>query len=290
MSEIAITIGAGKSKRLLTEGKCCDKNIVVTAEGGATLPNAEGVFEFTESKYAIKGSTLTDIQNKLQELTYWSRFAPEDLTPELMPTAIKSAYDAAYGEGYGESFSYGVQNGKQVAYDEFWDAFQDNGTKTNYVNAFSGSGWKDTNYNPKYPITATNHAGGIFTYCSNITSTKVPIIIDNIAANTMVFFSCSALKTIPSLKVTDQVKSYSDWFYNCKALEEINFTEDSVIKANISFAYSPLLTTASVDSIINALKDLTGATAQTLTLHATVKGNLTQAQKDAIAAKNWTLA
>lgn len=256
--------------------------------GTVTLPNAEGVFEFTESKYAIKGSTLTNIQEKIGEVTWWM-FPPEETTPENMPDVIQRLYDYAYNEGYGVSYGDGIGKGREDLYNEFWDAFQDNGTKTNYVNAFSGSGWKDSNYNPKYPITATNHAGSMFTYCSNITSTKVAIIIDNIAANTMVFFNCKALKTIPSLKVTDKVNGYSDWFYNCNALEEINFTEDSVIKANISFANSPLLTTESVNSIINALKDLTGATAQTLTFHATVGSKLTEEQKAAITAKNWQL-
>lgn len=174
-------------------------------------------------------------------------------------------------------------------YDTFWDIFQQNGERASYVNLFSGGGWTDEIFNPKYPIHATNHAGSMFYYCSAITSTKVPIVIDNIAANTSVFFSCTNLKTIPSIKVTEQIKTYSDWFYNCKALEEINFTADSVIKANISFVNSPLLTPASMDSIIGALKDLTGGTAQTLTLHATAGGKLTQEQKAAITAKNWTL-
>lgn len=35
MADIPITIDSGTSKRLLTEGKYCDKNILVTAEGGA---------------------------------------------------------------------------------------------------------------------------------------------------------------------------------------------------------------------------------------------------------------
>ena len=34
MSEINITIEGGTSKRLLTAGKYCDRDIMVTAEGG----------------------------------------------------------------------------------------------------------------------------------------------------------------------------------------------------------------------------------------------------------------
>lgn len=37
MSEINISIEGGTSKRLLTAGKFCNKDIVVTAEGGGNL-------------------------------------------------------------------------------------------------------------------------------------------------------------------------------------------------------------------------------------------------------------
>ena len=35
MSEISITVEGGTSKRLLTAGKYCDRDIVVTATGGS---------------------------------------------------------------------------------------------------------------------------------------------------------------------------------------------------------------------------------------------------------------
>ncbi len=172
--------------------------------------------------------------------------------------------------------------------DAFWDVFQQNGNRTSYIAVFAGQGWTDETYNPKYPIVATNQAGEMFKYCG-ITSTKVPITIDNTAGNYGVFLECYRLKTIPSLKVTEQVPSFEAWFSGCGGLEEINFTEDSVIAKRIAFPASSLLTTASVDSIIHALKDLTGAASQTLTFHANVGAALTDEQKAAITAKNWTL-
>ena len=68
-----------------------------------------------------------------------------------------------------------------------------------------------------------------------------------------------------------------------------NITFEGVIGSTISFASCSKLTDASVQSIIDHLKDLTGQTAQTLTFHATVGGNLAEGQKAAIAARNWTL-
>ena len=82
---------------------------------------------------------------------------------------------------------------------------------------------------------------------------------------------------------------FSNTFWDCNALEDIEIVTGT-IKISISFAYSPLLTDASIQSIIDGLADLTGATAQTITFHKDVGAKLTDAQKTAIALKNWTLA
>lgn len=201
----------------------------------------------------------------------------------------EEGYYNGYEQGYAEGEESGIQNGLESAYDVFWDICQQNGSRNNYVLAFAGSGWTDENYDPKYPIVATDHGGQMFQYNTYLTSTKVPIIIDNIKTNSNVFHASYALKTIPSLKVTDKINTFVSWFSGCSLLEEVIFTEDSVIAATISFGASPKLSTASVNSVIHALKDLTGAAAQTLTFHADVGAALTQEQKDAITAKNWEL-
>ena len=72
------------------------------------------------------------------------------------------------------------------------------------------------------------------------------------------------------------------------SLEYIRFAANS-IKLNITFRQSAKLTTESVQSIIDGLADLTGSSAQTLTLHATVGAKLTDEQKATITAKNWAL-
>ena len=51
MSDINITIPGGASKRLLTKGKLCDKNIVVTAEGGGNDRYDEGVADGKQAEY-----------------------------------------------------------------------------------------------------------------------------------------------------------------------------------------------------------------------------------------------
>lgn len=75
----------------------------------------------------------------------------------------------------------------------------------------------------------------------------------------------------------------------CTALKEIRF-KPSCMKTNFWFGNSPNLSDESIQSILDGLADLTGGTAKILTLHATVGAKLTDEQKAAVAAKNWTLA
>lgn len=60
-----------------------------------------------------------------------------------------------WGDGYGEGLDHGVvqgiEEGLQNAYDYFWDAFQQNGTRKNYVACF-GTCWTAEIFKPKYPI------------------------------------------------------------------------------------------------------------------------------------------
>ena len=46
--------------------------------------------------------------------------------------------------------------GKQAEYSKFWDAYQENGNRTNYMNAFAGNGWTKETFVPKYDITPVN--------------------------------------------------------------------------------------------------------------------------------------
>lgn len=64
----------------------------------------------------------------------------------------------------------------------------------------------------------------------------------------------------------------------------------NTLSISIGWANSASLSLDSLASIIAGLKDMTGQTAPTLTLHATAKAKLTTAQTAEITAKNWTLA
>lgn len=246
MNDIEITIPAGGAKRLLTAGKRHTRNIVVTAEGGEGYD--QGYTEGYDDGY------------------YYG-------------------YENGYADGEESGVQNGLESGMAVAYDTFWDAFQDNGNRTNYQRAFA-VGWTDSNYNPKYPFVCGNlyEATEMF-FESKITDTKVPITLSNTRADSM-FYKCTELRRV-HLLICENVLRWSTTFRECAKLEEINIQGE--IGTSIDISPCPLLTAASVQSIIDHLKDLTGQTAQTLTFHATVGGKLTAEQKAAISAKNWTL-
>ena len=77
-------------------------------------------------------------------------------------------------------------------------------------------------------------------------------------------------------------------FSYCAALKEVRFAANT-IKISIPFTHCDKLSADTIQSIIDGLADLTGGTAQTLTLHSTVGNKLTDTQKATITAKNWTL-
>ncbi len=83
-------------------------------------------------------------------------------------------------------------------------------------------------------------------------------------------------------------RAIANLFQACNALVEFRVVSNS-ISANFNVSPSPNLSTDTIRSIIDGLADLTGGTAQTLTVHKTVGGKLTDEQKATITAKNWTL-
>lgn len=50
--------------------------------------------------------------------------------------------------------------GKKSEYDAFWDNYQDNGNRIEYGRAFSGAGWNNTTFKPKYDIIVDGDATG----------------------------------------------------------------------------------------------------------------------------------
>lgn len=132
------------------------------------------------------------------------------------------------------------------------------------------------------------------TYNDNVLE-KVTLNVDTSACSTirLAFRGCRALKTIDGtpldLSKCTASNSTENAFQYCYALQDVGFAKET-IQVNTSFANSSLLSDESIQSIIDGLADLTGGTAQTLTLHADVKAKLTDEQKTTITNKGWLLA
>lgn len=126
----------------------------------------------------------------------------------------------------------------------------------------------------------------MFVACSRLT--KVPLLdTSNSTSFSYMFNECVNLVTVHQLDVT-KVTTASRAMYNCRNLTNLGgFFNLSV---DLDLSQSTLLTVESLMNVINNLKDLTGDSAQTLTLGATNLAKLTDEQKAVATNKNWVLA
>ena len=187
-------------------------------------------------------------------------------------------YDAVYDEGYNQ--------GKKDEYDTFWDYYQDNGARTDYQYAFAYGGWRNANFKPKYPLANISNASSMFARC-RLTRISVPLDFRGCTNCSFLFNNAQSLVTISSITFDEACTNGSNMFASCKALE--NITVHGTINFDFAISACTKLTTDSVQSIIDALADLTGQSQKTATFASAISSALTSEQKDTISAKNWKL-
>ena len=178
--------------------------------------------------------------------------------------------------------------GQQSEYDAFWDAYQDNGNRTDYEAAFSGTGWTSKNFKPKYDM-AIGRGYTMFTRNTVITNTEdmpnnVKLDMSNMTSASYIFaessiehigtisstnsyysafVNCYRLVTIEKLIIPDTISSSSSYwkeaFDNAKKLESLTI-EGTIERNGFNVRWSPL-SHDSLISIVNALSaDTTGLT------------------------------
>lgn len=140
---------------------------------------------------------------------------------------------------------------------------------------------------PQLDTSKGTYFGSMFNGCTSLISVD-SLDVSNGTYLGYMFKNCYSLVSLPTLDFSSGT-TLSFAFQNCYALENISFVPNS-IKLSISFAQSSLLSDESIQSIIDGLADLTGATAQTLSLNGGVKSRLTTQQNEDIASKNWNIA
>lgn len=210
--------------------------------------------------------------------------------------------------------------GQKSKYDQFWDAYQQNGNRTNYTCAFAGEGWTINIFKPKYNIAPTiasylfyqnetltdipkfcqeNHITIDFSNCSNTTN-----LFDNcknlVHAGTIdvsksigilyrLFTSCSSMKTLSLIIGKNSNNIFQYCFNNCSALTEFSINGGNIVN-DFDIHWSPL-TKESITSVVNALSaDVTGKTAS-FSLNAKETAFSDEEWNTLIAAKsNWTIS
>ena len=232
--------------------------------------------------------------------------------------------------GFASGKEVGIEQGKQAEYDAFWNSYQQNGNKRDYVYSFAGVSWNSENYKPKYkPILDTPysyekpssrmfayfdrnlkkppleiHEGDIdfsgrinemhetFSNC-NISIIEMNAIPSSLNKMTGTFAQVDiSASQIHTIKIgVREETTYEGSCFRCERLANISFVEGSVIGTNISFQYCDKLTHDSLMNIISVLKDYSGTgTTRTLTLHADAKAILTDSEKAIATQKGWTIA
>ena len=187
--------------------------------------------------------------------------------------------------------------GKTKEWNDFWDAYQDGGTRTSYMYAFSHPNWNDVTFKPKYDIKPTGKANSMF-YNARITNLKtlldeigvqldtsgvtdagsmfyithtdcIPTIdltgCDNIV-NTFANTYCPTIEKI--ILRDDGTQTYNQPFLNYSDLK--NIVIEGVIGKGFSMAQCSKLTVDSMKSVIAALKNYVGTEYEStykLTLH-----------------------
>lgn len=188
-----------------------------------------------------------------------------------------------------EKSLYGTDTGGKSYYDEFWDNYQQNGTRIYYPYAFAYS-WNDAIYKPKYDITNAQNIGlqYLFAY-STVTDTIVTIDASKATKSQHIFDSNRRLRTIRKLIVSEN-NGFNTWFRYCEDLETL-IVEGTIGQNGFDLQWSKNLSKASIESIINHLSTTTSGLTVTLSKTAVNNAFTTDEWNALIGTRtNWTIS
>lgn len=213
------------------------------------------------------------------------------------------------------------EKGKKDEYDKFWDAYQDYGNRTSYLNGFQGNqGWTKDNFYPKYDIKPVGNATQLFyaweftdkhtmdlsarlKQCGVVLDTSQatslqhafayvrfasipPIDVTGLTSNSSLLFGDSrTVKIIEKLIVAETTPINSNWFRNDTALETL-IVEGTIGQSNFSVKDCKKLSVASLLSILTALsKDILVASGNSVTF-STVHQSVIEADAQCLEQLN----
>jgi len=183
-------------------------NYVLLMTGSST------VYDYTSNELQLEFGTATPYEPYIEPKEYTTQNGTvivKSLSPYM--TVIADS-DVDITMNYHKSY------GMQMEYDRFWDAYQENGNRTSYRTSFSGYGWSNKLFNPKYNMDNISDAYGMF-WNSNINGDLVEI-----------------LKNLNISLDSSKATQYSQMFTGCK------FTRVGVINVTGSNALTSIFSSA----------------------------------------------
>ena len=214
-----------------------------------------------------------------------------------------NGYDSGFNEGYDGGYFSGYDEGQTAEYDRFWDNYQQNGNKTDYLYGFAGGSWNRDNFRPKYDMHAITYNCCFHSLNRNDPNWETFDFVEHLenlgvewdTSKSTNFASCfmwawvgrlgvidcrSASGALSStfaygkIKTIDKliVKPELDLTYAFTGQAElVNITFEGTIGSNIDFNSCTKLTKASIESVINHLS--TTASGKTATFSRTAVTN-----------------
>lgn len=244
----------------------------------------------------IKDETLKGIADAIRSKTGTNEPIRTDAMAEVIggiSAGGDDRYDEGYNDGSADGFREGFGDGERAEYDRFWDAYQQNGERTDYSYAFSYAGWTTDTFRPKYVVRPKN-ATGMF-YNSPLTGDfrdycELDMSLCTVTTNAFfglskitalgvfdlksggfgqLFESMSSLETIEKIILYPEVKYNTNWgISRCPNLKEVRFEGELRQMTQTVFDLSrqnASLSKASIESLINVLSSYaTGLSCQIL--------------------------
>ncbi len=149
------------------------------------------------------------------------------------------------------------EKGREDEWSAFWDAFQTNGTRTNYGGTFSGEYWTDGNFKPKHKIVPTN-ADSMFRE-SAITNGELLRGKLDLSKNTNGYcsFYWAKFTTLPHINCSNLTDLY--WFFGdtreLTKIELITLNNEGTTKFTNTFNYDIKLSYIRFEGVIGKTID-----------------------------------
>ena len=245
--------------------------------------------------------------------------APQSVSGQIKPTvaAAANAYEEGFAEGHKEGYTEGETKGEAQGYNRGYGEGYADGQEI-FMHIYSlNSAFEQVTFPENYKLVLNVPNCLTFNRVAIMAKNlkEVKIISDNESAKVSFMQAFYYNTFITTLDLTEfkplinscqlfltgtgrltEVKGELDLsistnnvgFSEMHELVEIRFKPSSIYYS-INPKSSPKLSDTSIQSIIDGLADLTGGTAQTLSLHSTVLAKLTTEQFTQMENKNWNV-